>query len=448
MTRHNHATLSNCLGLALAACTLGPPALTAQVGGIRIDSNGLLQQARILDSVPTTPQPVAKPHATRTISLKRLERTIAEHIDAGRPLPPDVRFLAGLQRVDDVVLLPVQSDVLLIGPAAGWIRLPTGEIVDPNSQRPVLELDDLALALRFAANHSPTESFIGCSIDPTANGLKNYTRYLKSLSGMIIPNRVPKLVSAMQAAMGHQDVRIFGIPANSRFACKLVAADYRLKRVAMGFDRPPVQGLLNYMDLLARSGKQAVKRQHRFWFVATHDGISRSPDGHNWHLSGSGLEVRTEAAGTPQDPSAPDSKPTATPAARRLAVNLTRSFPQLVQHIPVFGELQNLIRLTVAAEIAVNAPLTDSTTRWSSQVLGDPERYRTKTTLAPKRVPSLAAVRKARGKNWIFSVSGGIALQPPPVQVQSFGTLDRKLAARIRRIQDKTHPTDNSWWWD
>jgi hypothetical protein len=448
MTRHNHTTQSTCLCLALTACALGPATLPAQVGGIRIDAQGLLQQARILDSVPATPQPVARRHGTRTISLKRLERTIAEHIDAGRPIPPDVRFLAGLQRVDDVVLLPDRSDVLMIGPAAGWIRLPTGEVVDPLSHRPVLELDDLAHALRFAANQSPTESFIGCSIDPTTNGIKNYKRYLKSLSGAINPNRVPKLVSDMQAAMGHQDVRIFGIPANSRFACKLVAADYRLKRVAMGFDRPPVRGLLNYMDLLARSGKQAVKRQHRFWFVATHEGISRSPDGQSWHLSGSGLEVRTAAAGTPQDPSASNFKPKAASSARRMAANLTRYFPQLVKHIPVFGELENLIRLTVAAEIAVNAPLADSTTRWSSQVLVDPIRYRTQTTLAPRRVPSLAAVRKAQGRNWILSVSGGIALQPPPVQLRSFGTLDQQLAERIRRIQAKPHPTKTSWWWD
>ena len=113
-----------------------------------------------------------------------------------------------------------------------------------------------------------------------------------------------------------------------------------------------------------------------------------------------------------------------------------------------YAEDINFGGLTVAAEIAVNAPLADSTNRWSSQVLADPDRYCTQTTLAPRRVPSLAAVRKARGRNWIFSVSGGIAIEPPPVQLQSFGTLDRQLAARIRRIQDKPHPNDNSWWWD
>ncbi|GIT31646.1 MAG: hypothetical protein Ct9H300mP1_36920 [Planctomycetaceae bacterium] len=53
--------------------------------------------------------------------------------------------------------------------------------------------------------------------------------------------------------MGPQEVRVFGVPADSRFACKLVAADYHLKRVAMGFDRPPVKGLINYVDLLAKA---------------------------------------------------------------------------------------------------------------------------------------------------------------------------------------------------
>ncbi len=441
MTRHNHTTLSIFLGLALATCALGPPPLTAQVGGIRIDAHGLLQQARILDSVPTTPRPVAKRHGTRTISLKRLERTVAEHIDAGRPLPPDVRFLAGLQRIDDVVLLPDQADVLLIGPAAGWIRLPTGEIVDPLSHRPVLELDDLALALRFAANPTPTDSFIGCSIDPSTNGLKTYARYLKSLSGTINPNRVPKLVSGMQAAMGHQDVRIFGIPANSRFACKLVAADYRLKRVAMGFDRPPIKGLLNYIDLLAKANKATVRRQHRFWFVATHQGISRSPDGRAWRFTGPGLAVRTAAANSDTVPGNSDEK--ATPIARRMATNLTENFPQLAHHIPVFGELDNLVRLVLAAEIAVHAPLPEADSRWRCRVLVDLDRYHPKTSPAPRHVPSLASVRKARGRYWIMSISGGVKLEPPPVRLKDFGTVDRRLQPRIRAVA-----AARSWWWD
>jgi len=441
--------------LVLAAFWLVPLPAPAQVGGIRIDAQGLLQLARVTDpsrssSTPDAPAAIARRHATRKISLKRLEQTIAEHLDANRPLPPEVRYLAGLQRIDEVLLLPSDSDVVLVGPAAGWTRLASGEVVDPDSRRPVLELDDLALALRFASSEKRTASFIGCSIDPTRDGVKNYTRYMKRLSGALNAQSIPRILTGMQRAMGHQRVRVFGVPADSRFACKLVAADYRLKRVAMGFDRPPIKGLLNYMDLLTRANRSAVRRQHRFWFVATHEGISRSPDGRAWRLTGPGLAVRTAAAGS-GDGSADgdrdrDRDKKASPVARRMATNLTEKFPQLARHIPVFGELDNLVRLSVAAEIALHAPLGASEGRWQSQVLVDADRYRRRTSPAPKRVPSLAAVRKARGRNWIFSVSGGVKVEPPPVRLKSFGTVDRRLEPRVEAARPRA--TTGSWWWD
>tara|TARA_B100000809_G_scaffold52467_1_gene47793 strand:- start:125 stop:514 length:390 start_codon:yes stop_codon:yes gene_type:complete len=129
-----------------------------------------------------------------------------------------------------------------------------------------------------------------------------------------------------------------------------------------------------------------------------------------------------------------------------MATNLTEKFPQLARHIPVFGELDNLVRLSVAAEIALHAPLGASEGRWQSQVLVDADRYRRRTSSAPKRVPSLAAVRKARGRNWIFSVSGGVKVEPPPVRLKSFGTVDRRLEPRVEAARPRA--TTGSWWWD
>ena len=100
----------------------------------------------------------------------------------------------------------------------------------------------------------------------------------------------------------------------------------------------------------------------------------------------------------------------------------------------------------MAAEIAVHAPLRDSETRWQSQVLVDSDRYHRTTMPAPQRVPSLAAVRKARGRSWIFSVSGGVKIEPPPVQLKSFGTVDRRLEPRARAARPGAATT--SWWWD
>lgn len=428
--------------LALTAYGLLQNSVSAQVGGIRIDTEGLLHQAAVTDStkpIPDAPREIARRHKTRKISLKRLEATIIEHLDARRPLPVEVRYLAGLRRIDEV-LLAEDGDVVLVGPAGGWTRLASGEVADPDSRHPVLELDDLAIALRFATATRESDSFIGCSIDPTREGIKSYSRYLKRLSGPINPKRIPSLLTGMQKAMGLQVVRVFGVPADSRFACKLVAADYRLKRVAMGFERPPVKGLLNYIDLLAKSNKAAVRHQHRFWFVATHQGISHSGDFRTWRFTGPGLAVRTAAAGTSNE------RNKATPLARKMASNLTNHFPQLSQHIPIFGELENLVRLALAAEIAVHAPLADSASRWRSHVLVDAARYQAGTTPAPRHVPSFASIRKARGRNWIMSVSGGVKLEPPPVRLRNFGTVDRRLASRISAVRKGT--AADAWWWD
>ena len=427
---------------AITVTLLGMTTASAQVGGIKIDATGLLQRAATNSNAPSiadAPSDFAQRTANRKISLKRLEATITAHLKSETPLPDSIRYLAGLQRIDQVLLNPDQEDVLLVGPAAGWTRLPTGEIVDPQTHHPVLELDDLALAIRFATSSNKNTSFIGCSIDPTRDGLKRYARYLKRLSGSINAQRIPQLVKEMQRAMGPQDVRVFGVPADSRFACKLVAADYHLKRVAMGFDRPPVKGLINYVDLLAKANPSAVRRQHRFWFVAIHDGLSRSPDSRTWIFSGPCLAIRTAATGPGQD----DDDRKASPIAERMATNLTSRFTALARHIPVFAELENLVRLTVATEIALHAPLPESTTRWQSRLLKDPEQFRRRTSHPPRRVPSLASIRKARGRNWVLSVSGGVQVEPPRIREKDVVRVDR----RLRRSKHHS-TTSNSWWWD
>ena len=428
--------------VATAVLSLSSGPASAQVGGVRIDASGLLHRAATTSPAPPiakAPRDVARRDTNRKLSLKRLEAAIADHLESNRPLPDSIRYLAGLQQIDEVLLNPEQGDVVLVGPAAGWTRLPSGEVVDPETHRPVLELDDLALALRFSASTDRATSFIGCSIDPTRDGLKRYARYLKGISGSITPQRIPGLVRSMQRAMGPQDVRVFGVPADSRFACKLVAADYRLKRVAMGFDRPPIKGLENYVALLAKANRSAVRRQHRFWFVAVHNGLSRSPDSLTWSFSGPCLAVRTATSDSYKD----DDDRKASPVAKRMAANLTSRFTALARHIPVFADLENLVRLTVATEIALHAPLPASATRWRSRLLIEPERFRRSSSPAPRRVPSLASIRKARGRNWILSVSGGVKVEPPPIRQKDLVRVDRQLG------RSKHHaPTSGGWWWD
>ncbi|MFP6768060.1 MAG: hypothetical protein VB859_07815, partial [Planctomycetaceae bacterium] len=140
---------------------------------------------------------LARPSTTRSLSLKRLEQAISARAKRGEPLPPELKFLGGLQRIDQVLLYPELGDAVLVGPAGGWKRLPSGEFVGTDSHRPLLELDDLALALRFVHSPSTQDGFIGCSIDPTLSGLQRYAKYMKGLSGRLDASRIRTLIAGM-----------------------------------------------------------------------------------------------------------------------------------------------------------------------------------------------------------------------------------------------------------
>ena len=57
----------------------------------------------------------------RMISLKGLEQAVKKGLKDGTPgLPEEVRYLAGLQRIEYVFLYPEQNDIVIAGPGEGW----------------------------------------------------------------------------------------------------------------------------------------------------------------------------------------------------------------------------------------------------------------------------------------------------------------------------------------
>jgi len=162
----------------------------------------------------------------RFVSLKQLESEIAAARVAGKPLPDVVRYMAGLQRVRYVLVYPDKQDIVLAGPAEGWKVDSLGSVVGATSGRPVLTLDDLMVALRVA--ESSNRDGISCSIDPTPEGLQRMQQLNRKLSSN------PQVASRqMEEAVGLQTVSVTGVPATSHFARVIVAADFRMKRLAM-----------------------------------------------------------------------------------------------------------------------------------------------------------------------------------------------------------------------
>ncbi|HEY5314975.1 MAG TPA: DUF1598 domain-containing protein, partial [Pirellulales bacterium] len=218
------------------------------VGGVSIGTDGILKNSVAGDAAELralrarAQQEVvgdlAKPSPLRKISLRRLAAAIAAAQNGGQPLSDEMRLLAGLQRIQYVFVYPEQHDIVLAGYGEGWKVDDRGNLVGNANGRACMLLDDLLVALRTA--RGAQQGGITCSIDPTPAGIDRLRRYVATLTTIGDPQTT---ISNIEQVLGQQVVSITGVPPTSHFARILVAADYRMKRLGMGFDQSPVNGL-------------------------------------------------------------------------------------------------------------------------------------------------------------------------------------------------------------
>jgi len=446
--------------LFVLAALLAPGRADAQflgnIGGVCIDAKGMLRDTRTLseserlkllqeEAVADPAKPFSVPSSLRKVSLKRWEQRIRDFHETGKPLPGDLKHFAGLTAVRYVVFDPDHQDVILMGPAEPWTQTPTGEIVGDKSHRPVLHSEDLIEALRYAFSERNSAPFIGCSIDPTAEGVKRYARYMSTLR--MDRSRLKSIFAGMEEAMGPQAVRLFGVAPDSRFALAMLAADYRLKRISLGHDPSPSKGVTNYLDLAAKSFKPGPQKQHRWWFEAEFDAILETPDHLAFELVGQGVQVVTSPT-IPGNTNA-KAKPTASPAAEEFAEAFTKNFTEIAGKQPVFAELQNLIALAVVAELIADQRRSVEANRfWSPTFCLNEKNCPTRRYHVPQHVPSIANYRLIRNRHWLTSVSGGVKISPEELaHPRNRNVGPHRELDRIRRTADASS-REQSWWWD
>lgn len=428
------------------------------VGGVSIDAQGMLRDTRTLSEderlklleQETADEPGAEiikaGLSLRAVSLKRLEEAVQKLHQSGEALPADLEYMAGLSAIRYVVFDPARKDVFLLGPAEGWKQFPTGEVVGEKSQRPVLHLEDLIAALRYAFSQNKSDGFIGCSIDPTPEGVTRYAAYMNRL-GPMDRSRLKPIFAGMEQAMGPQGVSLYGVDSSSRFALAMLAADYRLKRIALGHDPSPVQGVTNYLDLAARKFKTGPQKQHRWWFQAKYDAILETPDHLAFELVGQGVEVVTAPAIPGQQADAANQA--ASPEAEEFAHGFTRHFSAVAGKQPIFAELQNLIALAVAAElIAEKQRLPESGEHWEPAHFLDASACPLREYHVPKQVPSLANYRLIRNRHWLISISGGVKIAPEDLIAPESRTTEPNRPLMQIQGQIPMAKSPQSWWED
>jgi hypothetical protein len=431
-------------GLALLAVTSGlaeAQLIQRQVAGVWIDADNILrnldrnealkQVKELIQQADEIPGDMRQFSELRKVSLRRLEQAIAECKTNNRPLPDEVRYLAGLQRIKYVFVDPDKQDIVLVGPGEGWIFNQQGEAVGKTTGKPVMLFDDLLVAIRTAVR--ARQEGISCSIDPTAEGLKALRSIVNSL------RQGPGVLDTIEKTLGMQTISVTGIPADSHFARVIVAADYKMKRLAMNFDKAPIAGMPSYLELIGPVPRGMNNMLPRWWLAPNYDSLLTDGEGTAYEFRTAGVKCVAEEDFLTAEGDRQRQKKVGRPI-QKWADTMTAKYEQLSGKDVVFGQLRNCIDLAVVAALITKEDLT-ARAGYQFGILMDADQLPADQYHAPKQVPSIASVVQKRG-TWIISASGG-------VQIESWALADKaETSDALAPEREKALVGNQNWWWD
>lgn len=444
--------------VVLAVATLvswAPSLIFAQepaAAGVVVDAQGVLQKKIFSDpagqlmrervaaaKVSLGPQ-ITKYSKLRKVSLNRLEQAL---IDRQGAAPEDMRHLAGLLRVQYVFYYPESKDIVIAGPAEGWAADPAGRSVGMTTGRPVCQLQDLVVALRAFAPGKKGTPVIGCSIDPTKEGLAAMQQFLRAQGSFATPDMTQQIVAGLQTSLGLQDISISGVPAKTHFAQVMVEADYRMKLIGIGLEQPPVR----MVSFVEKASPSQVSRNalFRWYFTPDYNCVRTSEDGLAMRLEGDGVKLIGEdelvtAGGGRQNAG------TANKASQAFTSTFTKKYPELAERSPVYAELRNLVDMAVAAAYVQQQDLYGKA-GWTMSFLGDESKFAVETYTAPVKVGSaVSAIWK--GNRLMTPIGGGVRIEPgQAVQPKNLLPDEKGDVAKVRQ-EVKVDLPKGQWWWD
>ncbi len=420
--------------------------------GIKIDAEGVVSLTVAADGTITLDKKrrdaLAKKHLSqdinqktkqRFVSLVELEKRLDEVLSQAQPVPDELFYLAGLQRIEHVFVFPDEHDLVIAGPAEGFVPDLVGRMIGVESGRPALRLDDLVVALRTVSK-SPSKQ-LGCSIDPVPSRIAELKKFIREGTPATI-DEVEARFNQMDDILDLQDVRIDGVPADSHFATMLVEADYRMKRIAIGAEDPAIKGLKSNLAML-KSGGNVMQR---WWFVPYYDAIYRSPDGLAFQFVGQRAQLLAEDEVTDAEGNR-SSAATTRKSTYGFAKQFTDKFPQLADKSPVFAELQNLIDWAVFAALLQKEHFAERL-GWKQELLLDQSRLAYPTFDTPKKIPSIVSYK--RTGNLVVGLVGGVTVSAQQALEKALIASRDATALETSRtaVTNGTRSDKHLWWWD
>jgi hypothetical protein len=367
--------------------------------GVYLDTDGKVQ-CRVQDSTRELAAMRARARAARLaekdpklayVSLPRLFSQLQSLRSAKKEIPDELKYLGGLTQIHYVFVFPDERDLVIAGPAEPWHIVrgdgdTTQYVVGTRTGHPILQLDDLIVAMRTA--EEGRGQLFGCGIYPSPNSLKIAD---DTEQRMALKPRAERM-QAMVDELGPQEVRIFGTRNDTRLAFICVAADYEMKRYAMGLDRSPISGVGNGVD-------HSRTAANKYWFEASYEPLRVSKDGNAYEIRGQRLLIK--AGGFDFDPRG------ATEKAMTFASQFTKNMPALATAVPLYAELQNVTDESLLANLIRRDRLAEKV-GWDQRWLLDDSACPVEKVPVPRTAQTLVGFTSGS------IVAGGVMLTLEP----------------------------------
>lgn len=305
--------------------------------GVIIDTNGFVHAregddrqdlAAMRKRAKDAPE-AAKHEQLAFISLPKLFAQAKAAIDAGQPIPEELRYVGGITQLRYVFVYPEEKDLIIAGPAEPWTASGVNAF-GKRSGRPVLQLDDLVVAMRTSEANGG--KLFGCGIWPDPKSVKIAEQIAQQMAARPRSERA----DALRKALGPQEVKVFGTWPDTRMALVCVAADYKLKRMALGVESVPTVPIGNAIG----AGRSAA---NKYWFKASFDPLLVSADGNAYQIRGQRLAV--DCGMFDFDPRG------ATEKAQAWTKKFSAAMPALTTAVPLYADLQNVADLALFSNL-------------------------------------------------------------------------------------------------
>ncbi|MDZ4656396.1 MAG: DUF1598 domain-containing protein [Bythopirellula sp.] len=419
------------------------------INGVYADPQGTLRFDRaLLASTSLRREPTAtsdkqpanarQSSPLRYVSLPRLENAIAAHQVAHKPLPAEMLTLAGLERIEYVILNPETHDLILAGPAGDWRVGEAGILVSVATGRPVVRLDDLlALWRRQGA------AAFGCSITPRQQALADTQEFLTlSAAKPLEPSKRQDWLDKLRDTLGKQDVEFFGVVPESHMAMVLLVADYHMKLIGMGLAES-VGGVTNYLETveLLADGSAPPMSVLRWWFAMADRPVKTNAERDVYQIPAGGVRVLSEnellaARGQRIHTNQSDA------LNRRFAETFTAEFTSLAEKYPLYGELQNVFGLSLVLALIDREDLL-ARSGWQPTLFETADSLRLPQLAVPREVETVINHRVINKRQIIAGISGGVWIDAP----RSL-KIEKADGSELNAAKSSTPPTGQRWWWD